>query len=144
MTSRRWLNTRSSRDAQRAQAGNELLVHFSGQNHQRHVAGLGVGDAQSVDELALFAKRLQHARQLRAAAVDHGNLVAVARQFCNCAGTSLQKRRNFKASSTQFDDILHSKPSEASFIRDLPRRFSFQAFGLRPAEHDVHILDGLT
>ena len=48
-----------------------------------------------------------------------------------------------QASSTQFDDVLHSKPSATHFIRDLPRRFSFETFRFRPAEHDIQILHGL-
>jgi len=89
------------RNAQCAQSGYELLVHFSGKKHQRHVASFSIGDAQAVDELALLAQRLQHARQLLTAAVDHRNLMAVASQFGNRARTAFQKRRNFQAGSTQ-------------------------------------------
>jgi hypothetical protein len=51
------------------------------------------------DEFALLAQRLQHAGQLHAAAVHHGNLIAVADKFRNCARASVQKRWSFKARS---------------------------------------------
>ena len=71
--------------AQCAQARDQPLVHLPGQNHQRHVAGFRVGHAQAVDEFALLSERLQHLRQLRAAAMNHGHLMAVAHQFRNGA-----------------------------------------------------------
>ena len=104
------------------ESGHQAFVHLAGKDHQRHVTGLRIGDAQSIDKLALFAQRLQHARQLHAAAVNHGHLIAVAHQFNDGAHATVQERWRLQARSSEFDDVPHSKPSAASFIRDLPIR----------------------
>jgi len=51
----------------------ELFVHVSGEHHDGEVAGLGVGHAQAINELALLAHLGQHAGQSSAAPVDHAN-----------------------------------------------------------------------
>ncbi len=64
-----------------AEGCDERFVDAAGENHQRGVAGLGVGDAQAGDELALLAHLCEGARQLHTAAVDDGDLVAVGDQL---------------------------------------------------------------
>ena len=108
--------------AERAKRGDQAFVDLAGEDHQRHVARFGIGDAQAGDEFALVAQRLQRARQLHAAAVHHGNLVAVAHQLRDGARAAFEKRRRFKARSAEFDDVLHSWPSASDFIRDPPLR----------------------
>ena len=110
--------------AERAQSGDQALVHVAGKDHQRDVARLRVGDAQAVDELALLAQRLERAGQLHAAAMNHGHLVAVAHQLGDGARAAFEQRRSFQARSAQFDDVLHSRPSAANFMQDLPIRAS--------------------
>ena len=97
--------------AERAERGDQALVHLAGEDHQRDVAGFGVGDAQAVDELALLAQGLEHAGQLHAAAVDDGDLIAVAHELGDGARAALEQRWSFKARTTEFDDVLHSRPS---------------------------------
>ena len=63
--------------AVRAERGDERFVDAAGEDHEGGVAGLGVGDAQAGDELALLAHLGEGAGQLHAAAMDDGDLVAV-------------------------------------------------------------------
>ena len=39
--------------------GNNFLIHHSSKDHHRHIASLGVGDAQAIDEVALLAEKLE-------------------------------------------------------------------------------------
>ena len=97
----------------RSQRGDQSFIHLAGKDHQRHVARLGVGDAQTIDELALLAQRFERARQLHAAAVNHGHLMAIAHKIGNSARAAFQQRRSLQACSTQFNDVLHSRPSDS-------------------------------
>ena len=106
---------------ERAESRDEALVHLAGEDHQRDVAGFGIGDAQAVDEFALLAQRLQRARQLHAAAMDHGHLVAIAHQVGNGAHAAIQQRRSFKARAAEFDTYF-IPALRFGFIRDLPLR----------------------
>jgi hypothetical protein len=81
---------------------------------------ISVGNTQAVDKFALLAQRLQHARQLHAAAVDHRHLIAVARQLRDSARAAFKQRWNLKPCSAEFNYVLHSRPSAATIIQDLP------------------------
>src|SRR5207237_9774388 len=48
--------------------GDELLVDGTGEHHLDHFHRLAVGDPQSIDEIALDPKALQHLTDLRATA----------------------------------------------------------------------------
>ena len=63
-----------AREADRVRAvlverGDDLAVHLADERHAHDVDGLGVGDAQAVDELGLLAEPLHEVADLRAAAV---------------------------------------------------------------------------
>ena len=64
-------------------AATTLLVDHAAEHHQRYVASLGVCDAQSTDEFALFAQLIEHACQRAAAAVNNGDAMAILRQLRN-------------------------------------------------------------
>jgi len=59
--------------------------------------GLRVGDAQPGDEFTLLAEGREHAGQLHAAAVDHGDLIAVAHKVGNGARAASEERGILKA-----------------------------------------------
>ncbi len=51
----------------------DLTVHLADEHHGRDLEGLGVGDAQTIEELGLLAEALHHVADLRTATVhDHG------------------------------------------------------------------------
>ena len=97
-----------------AKGGDERLINAAGEDHQRGVAGLGVGDAEAGDELALLAHQGEGAGKLHAATVDDGDLVAVAGQFGDGLGAGVEQRRVFERSTAKFDYEFHRSPS-ASF-----------------------------
>ena len=100
--------------AVRAEGGDERLVDAAGEDHEGGVAGLGVGDAEAGDELALLAHLGEGLGELHAAAVDDGDLVAVVDEFGDGLAAGVQERLVFEGGSAEFDDEFHSKPS-ASF-----------------------------
>jgi hypothetical protein len=95
-------------------------------DHDRDIAGFGVGDAQAGDELALLAELFERVGELYAAAVNDGDLMAVAHQFSDGADAAVEQRGIFESGPTQFDYIFHSRPSASNFIQD-PRLRRSQA-----------------
>jgi hypothetical protein len=61
--------------------------------------GLGVGDAEAGDELALFAHLGEGAGELHAASVDDSDLVAVARELGDGLAAGVEKSRVFERSA---------------------------------------------
>src|SRR6185369_2888378 len=55
----------------------QLLIQLAGQDHDSDVAGIGVGDAEPVDELRLASQFFQRACERSAAAVYNNDLVPV-------------------------------------------------------------------
>ena len=64
----------------------DLLVDRAGQHHLDDVDGLLVGDAQAVDELALDLQPIEHAADLRPAAVHDDRIDADLAQQHDVAG----------------------------------------------------------
>ncbi len=56
--------------ARRGDPADDFLVDRAGEDHLGDLRGLGVGDAQAIDELALDAELLEHRADLRPAAMD--------------------------------------------------------------------------
>ena len=105
----------------------EALVHLAGKYHQRDVPRLGIGYAQSIYKLAFGAKPFHHARQLHAAAMHHGHLVAIANQIGNGANAALQQLWNLPGPHRQA--LRHTSCQPLRFV---------------PAKHHVHVLHCLS
>jgi hypothetical protein len=90
-----------------AERGDERLVDASAEDHEGGVAGLGVGDAEAGDELGLFAELGEEPGQLHAAAVDDGDLVAVARELGDGLRAGGEERGVFEGGSAEFDYEFH-------------------------------------
>src|SRR5262249_40823466 len=97
--------------AQRAERCDQALVYLAGQDHERDVAGFGVGDAQAGDELTLLAESLQRVGELHAAAMHDGYLMAIAYELCDGTDAAVEECGNFETCPAQFDNIFHSRPS---------------------------------
>ena len=97
-----------------AQRRYQLLVHSAAQHHQRGIAGFRIGDAQAGDKLTLLAHLLQGAGQRRAAAVHHGDLVAILRQHRDRPRTAMKQAWIFECRTTEFDYEFHASPSASS------------------------------
>jgi hypothetical protein len=67
----------------------DLLVDGAAEDHLDDVHGLGVGDAQAVDEGALDLQALQHGADLRTAAMDNNGIDADLLEQDDVAGESL-------------------------------------------------------
>ena len=59
-----------------AQQRDQVLVHFSAQDHLHDIHRLIIGAAQTVDKLALLADLVEHLADLRPAAMDEHDLDA--------------------------------------------------------------------
>lgn len=64
----------------RADGGDEGFVDSASEDHERGIAGFGVGDSQARDKLALLAHEGQGTRELHATTVDDGYLIAIGDQ----------------------------------------------------------------
>ena len=91
-----------------------MLIQLPGQHHHGHIAGLRIGDAQSVDEGGLATQLLQRAAKRRAAAVDDHQLVAFATQAGNRLGELVDQFFVVERRATDFDHQLHCNPSFSS------------------------------
>ncbi len=97
----------------RAERGDQRLVDASGQDHERGVASLGVGDAKAGDELALFAHQREGAGQLHAAAVDDCDLVAIGHELGDGLACGMKQLFVLESGTAKFDNESHSKPSSS-------------------------------
>src|SRR5579863_6868185 len=57
----------------------QALIYDPGQHHQSDVAGLGIGDAQSVYEVTLLAQQLQSSSECASSSMNYGNVMTVLR-----------------------------------------------------------------
>src|ERR1700761_5567406 len=97
-----------------AKSGHELFIDPAGEDHQRRIAGLGIGNAQACDEFALLAHLLEDAGKSRAAAMHHGDLVSVPRKHGNGARAAVQRSFVLQCGATKFDYEFHARPSASS------------------------------
>ncbi len=81
----------------RAQRGDEGLVDLASKNHKRSVACGSVGDAETSDEFTLLAHGLEGAGELHAATVNERYLMAVASEFSDCLGATVEQLRIFES-----------------------------------------------
>ena len=91
----------------------QRFIHATRKHHQRGIARLCVGHAKTADELALLAHCLQRARQLHAAAMHDGDLMAVENQICDRFANGVQQLRLFQRGAAELHNVLHSNPSDS-------------------------------
>ena len=139
-------------DAELRECGDERLVDAAAEDHERGVAGLGVGDAEAGDELGLLAHLREEPGELHAAAVDERDLVAVAREIGDGLCADGEELGLFKGGSAEFDDEFHGRTprceKQIPFGNDRKKatkakRLSQEALLLVEAGHEVHVFDGL-
>ena len=92
---------------QLVERGDERLVDAAAEDHERGVAGFGVGDAEAGDELGLLAHLREQLGELHAAAVDERDLVAVLGELGDGAGAALQELGLFEGGAAEFDYEFH-------------------------------------
>src|SRR5579862_922250 len=91
-----------------------LLVDHPAQHHERDIASLGIGHAQTPDEFALLPQSLQHAGKRAAAAMNHGHAMTVLRQICDRPCALAQRSEIFQRRSSDFDYDNHCNPSSSA------------------------------
>ena len=91
--------------------GNQTLVHDSGQHHQGNIAGLRIGDAQAVYEIAFLAQKFERSGEGRTAAMHDGDFVAIFRQLNDGASALVQRVLVLKGRAAELDHDLHCRPS---------------------------------
>ena len=100
-------------DADLAERGDERLVDAAGEDHERGVAGFGVGDAEAGDELALLAHLGERPGKLDAAAMDDGDLVTILHEIVDSAAAEQEDGGIFECDAPKFDDEFQSRPSSS-------------------------------
>jgi hypothetical protein len=96
--------------------GHERLVHAAAEHHKRGVAGFSVRDAETGDELGLFAHLGEQFGELHTAAVDERDLMAVGGESGDGFGDTLQQLGIFEGYAANFDYEFH----EVTFVEGLP------------------------
>jgi hypothetical protein len=69
--------------AVRSDGSDQRFVDAAGEDHEGGIAGLGVGDAKTGDELALLAHLCEGTGQLHTTAVNDGDLIPVGDKIGN-------------------------------------------------------------